>query len=164
MEIFMQKIILSLVLGAIATVAYGCRQGGVAAPNVSDTSAPQVQTETQASSSTLIAVAGSQSGRFVDGDHPTQGTARIVTANPPYLEFDQGFKTDQGPDLFVLLHRQSVPKNYQANTYVNLGRLKQVNGSQRYTIPADIDLGEFKSVVIWCRQFNATFGYAPLKS
>lgn len=160
----MKRLILSLVLGTIATAAYGCRQGGAAAPNVPDASAPQVQAETQALSSTLAAQAVSQSGKFVDGDHPTQGTARIVKTDQTYLEFDQAFKSDRGPDLFVLLHRESVPQNYQANTYVNLGRLKQVSGSQRYTIPAEINLAEFKSVVIWCRQFNANFGYAPLNS
>ncbi|MBE9031015.1 DM13 domain-containing protein [filamentous cyanobacterium LEGE 11480] len=79
-----------------------------------------------------------------------------------YLKFDNKFKSDNGPDLFVLLHRQASPKQYRASDYVSLGRLKNVAGEQVYEIPEGIDVSVFKSAVIWCRQFNATFGFAPL--
>jgi hypothetical protein len=53
---------------------------------------------------------------------------------------------------------------YQDPTsYVNLGKLQKFNGEQRYPIPAAINLSNFKSVAIWCRMANATFGYAPLR-
>lgn len=105
----------------------------------------------------------SKSGNFVASEHPTTGMAQIVTVNGKrYLDFSQSFKTDQGPDLFVLLHRSSTPTAYKAGDYVSLGRLSRVSGSQRYAIPASVDLKNVRSVVIWCRQFNATFGYAKL--
>jgi hypothetical protein len=103
------------------------------------------------------------SGDFEKSEHPTSGAAQIVVKNGrKYLKFDSSFKSDSGPDLFVLLHRQDSPKNYAKANYLSLGRLKKVAGQQMYAIPTGVDVAKFKSVVIWCRQFNATFGFAPL--
>jgi hypothetical protein len=72
------------------------------------------------------------------------------------------FTTLAGPDLFVILHQSSKPQSYGKNSYVSLGKLKNVAGEQRYLIPQALNLKPFKSAVIWCRQFSATFAYAPL--
>jgi hypothetical protein len=79
---------------------------------------------------------------------------------------DAAFSTsEQGPDLHVLLDPdEQPPQTYQnINNAVNLGKLQNYNGTQRYPIPDAINPSEFKSVVIWCRMANATFGYAPLR-
>ncbi|WP_310485621.1 DM13 domain-containing protein [Chamaesiphon sp. VAR_48_metabat_403] len=103
------------------------------------------------------------SGAFEKSEHPTSGTAQIIVKNgKKYLKFDDGFKSDSGPDLFVILHRQDSPKSYAKANYVNLGRLKKVSGQQVYSIPSGVDVAQFKSVAIWCRKFNATFGFAQL--
>jgi hypothetical protein len=102
-------------------------------------------------------------GEFVAGEHPTKGAVAIVKENgKQYIEFSDQFKSDSGPDLYVLLHRQAKPDQYKKDDYVSLGKLQQVKGSQRYMIPADAKLSDYQSVVVWCRKFNATFGYAPL--
>lgn len=107
------------------------------------------------------------SGTFVAAEHPTSGMARIVTEKGRrYLVIDSAFKTSsQGPDLHVVLDpTEKPPMQYQDPTsYVNLGKLQKFNGEQRYPIPAAINLSNFKSVAIWCRMANATFGYAPLR-
>lgn len=105
------------------------------------------------------------SGTFVAAEHPTSGTARIVSENGQrFLVLDGAFKTDQGPDLHVILDPSAKPpmKYENLTRYVNLGRLQKVNGEQRYPIPATVELSKFKSVAVWCRMANATFGYAPL--
>lgn len=118
-----------------------------------------------ASTDKPVAQATEPSGAFVAAEHPTQGMVKVMTENGQrYLEFDEAFQTDSGPDLFVLLHRQAMPQSYAEEDYVNLGELQQTTGTQRYAIPADVDPAAFSSVVIWCRQFNATFGYAPFES
>jgi Electron transfer DM13 len=105
------------------------------------------------------------SGSFVDSEHPTKGLAEIVTQNgKKYLRLNKAFKSEEGPDVFVLLHREDSPKKYGKSDYVSLGRLQKTRGKQLYRISDKVDITEFKSVVIWCRQFNATFGYAPLSS
>lgn len=111
-----------------------------------------------------------KSGRFQSGEHPTQGTVRIITQNgKTFLELDQGFKTSSaGPDLVVALHRSgnvlgsTTPPAYplKQGEYVVLAPLRKFNGAQRYAIPANLNLANFQSAVIWCRQFNATFGAA----
>jgi hypothetical protein len=108
-----------------------------------------------------------KSGSFMAGEKPTTGMARIVTeGGHNYLELDAAFSTsDQGPDLHVLLDTTDKPPQMYENmsSYVNLGKLKSYTGTQRYPLPDAINPSQFKSVVIWCRMANATFGYAPLK-
>ncbi|ELR98465.1 DM13 domain-containing protein [Gloeocapsa sp. PCC 73106] len=105
-----------------------------------------------------------KSGTFVttEQDHPTKGTARIITENGQrFLEFDSAFNTAMGPDVQVILHRSGeIAVKPNAQDYVILAPLQSFNGSQRYAIPENLDVEEFQSVGIWCRQFDVTFGYA----
>ncbi len=113
-----------------------------------------------------------KSGRFASGEHPTQGSARVVTQNgKSFLELDQTFKTSSsGPDLVVVLHRSdnvlgsTKPPSYplKTNDYVVLAPLRKFSGPQRYAIPATVNIANYNSAVIWCRKFNATFGAAKL--
>ncbi|PSB57113.1 DM13 domain-containing protein [Chamaesiphon polymorphus] len=113
-----------------------------------------------------------KSGTFVRAEQPTRGGASIVTQNGrSFLQLDAGFKTSsQGPDLVVALHRSSnvlggtKAPNYalKSGDYIVLSRLKKFSGAQRYAIPANINLANYRSAVIWCRKFNATFGVASL--
>jgi hypothetical protein len=114
----------------------------------------------------------SRSGSFVSVEHTTNGKASIVQENGTYfIEFDEAFKTSEnGPDLFVILHRSpnilniSKPPAYAIaeGDYALIAPLKSFNGKQRYEIPKNIRPDSFRSVAIWCRKFNATFGFAPL--
>ncbi|MEL7351887.1 MAG: DM13 domain-containing protein [Cyanobacteria bacterium J06649_5] len=98
---------------------------------------------------------------FVGEDHPTTGSAQLVEIEGErYLEFDAAFRTDAGPDLVVLLHKEAVPTSYSSENYINLGQVQRVAGKQRYAIPAEASLESIQSAVIWCRQFDVTFGYA----
>jgi hypothetical protein len=98
------------------------------------------------------------------GRKRTSGTYTIVTEDDgtQYLELNADFRTDRGPDLFLLLHHQANPQNYNSTNYLNLGKLEKFQGTQRYEIPADVDLTTYESVVVWCQQFNVTFGFAGL--
>lgn len=146
-------------LGAAILLTVGCK--GEVSSNQPITQAEPSPAKPAAQKS---AVKSGQSGNFVKADHDTKGVARIVSENGKrYLELDQAFKTDSGPDLFVLLHRASPPQKYQPQDYANLGRLQKVSGTQRYAIPENVNPADFRSVVIWCRAFNVTFGYAPLR-
>ncbi|CAN1212542.1 DM13 domain-containing protein [Tumidithrix helvetica PCC 7403] len=124
-----------------------------------------VETNTKASTK-------SRTGSFVSAEHTTIGKASIVQENETYfIELDEGFKTSEnGPDLFVILHRSpnilkiSQPPDYAIaeSDYTIIAPLKSFNGKQRYEIPKNVQPDSYKSVAIWCRKFNATFGFAPL--
>jgi len=77
----------------------------------------------------------------------------------------QDFSVENGPDLYVyLVPVDPVPaeSGTQITGYYNLGRLKGNIGDQNYEIPGDLDLNQFKSVVIWCEAFAVPFVAAPL--
>ncbi|MEO1431426.1 MAG: DM13 domain-containing protein [Cyanobacteria bacterium J06633_8] len=114
-----------------------------------------------AKSKSLIA-----SGNFVKAEKATSGKAKIVNINGKrYLEFDKAFSTGNGPDVKIILHKNSnIPLNIKEGNYITLGRIKSFNGKQRYAIPNNLNLANYKSVGIWCEEFNATFGFASLKS
>jgi hypothetical protein len=127
---------------------------------------PSTRIEYQKGLSEVAAQTVASSGAFVQAEKPTQGNFRIVTVNGTrFLELDSAFKTSSdGPDLHVILYRsKTTPAKLQEGDYLVLGRLQKFDGTQRYTIPTGVNLAEYGSVAIWCRMFNATFGYAPLR-
>jgi hypothetical protein len=150
-----------LLTALIATIAIGV-------PALTDGNLSPVKAELPMSTSMTVASKIVQasvlaSGNFEKSEHPTSGAAQIVVQNgKKYLKFDSSFQSESGPDLFVILHRQDSPKSYGKADYVSLGRLKKVSGQQMYAIPNGVNIANFKSVVIWCKKFNATFGFAPL--
>lgn len=112
----------------------------------------------------LLLAASTNNSRFVSVEHPTEGQVSLSEKNGVrYLEFSEDFQSDRGPDLKVILHKaNSVELKVQEGDYITLGALKSFNGAQRYLVPEDVDLSQYQAVAIWCQQFNATFGYAPL--
>ncbi|MEC4984816.1 MAG: DM13 domain-containing protein [Oscillatoria sp. PMC 1068.18] len=146
-----------VMLTAVAIFSFGCTKESSSNPNV------VTETDTTVTEAEQPIAQNSNSGTFINGEKTTQGTARLVTENGQnYVELDDSFQTGRGPDVFVLLHREGTPKSYQETDYVNLGEIQSFSGSQRYAIPNEVNPADFRSVVIWCRQFNATFGHAPL--
>jgi len=120
-------------------------------------------TNTSAPATVQIAAA---TGQFVtvEQDHPTTGTASVVTENgQTYIIFDEAFSTATGPDVQVVLYtEEEVPVNLEEEDYVTIAPLEGFDGGQRYLVPSNIDVDEYEAVAIWCREFNVTFGYAPL--
>lgn len=150
-----------LAILCVAMLTVGCAK---------ELSSNQSQQETQATTSatspaTQKTQTAVKSGTFKAAEHPTKGTVSVVTEQgKKFLEFDGNFKTDNGPDLFVILHRSDAPpeSGIKEKDYVKVARLQKTSGTQRYAVPNNVNLADFKSVAIWCRAFNSTFGYAPL--
>jgi hypothetical protein len=144
----------SLSIATLAPRVYG--QNGMMPPHDRGASVAQARPATV------------MSGAFKAGEKPATGKAMIVReGGHSFLQLDSAFTTsDQGPDLHVLLDTMAnPPKTYEGatgNRVINLGKLKNYSGAQRYPIPDSVNLANYKSVVIWCRMANATFAYAPL--
>ncbi len=108
------------------------------------------------------------SGAFTDIDdlHQGSGTATIYALEDGsrVLRFEN-FEVTNGPNLHVLLTPAtdvSSRDDLDAAGYVDLGPLKGNVGSQNYEIPADLDLADFGSVVIYCVPFHVVFSVATL--
>lgn len=88
-----------------------------------------------------------------------------VYENTVFLESD--FEVGPGPKYHVyLVPNAQVREDGHVNQsmFVDLGRLRAFKGSQKYAIPAGLDLTKFKSVVIWCEQFGVLISPADLKT
>jgi hypothetical protein len=82
-----------------------------------------------------------------------------------FLESD--FEVGPGPKYHVyLVPKASVRKEADVNNamFVDLGRLRAFKGSQRYPIPAGVNLKDYRSVVIWCERFGVLISPADLKA
>jgi hypothetical protein len=80
-----------------------------------------------------------------------------------FLEND--FEVGPGPAYHVYL----VPKaglrtssDLDGQMFVDLGGLRAFKGSQRYAIPAGVDLAKYASVIIWCERFSVLISPADL--
>jgi hypothetical protein len=105
-------------------------------------------------------------GPFSSLEHQTTGTALVVELEDGtrFLRLE-GLETSNGPDLRVYLSDQPVSDDwfvYDDGAFVDLGGLKGNLGSSNYQIPSDVDLGDYRTAVIWCRRFSVGFGVAPL--
>ncbi|MBI2063795.1 MAG: DM13 domain-containing protein [Candidatus Yanofskybacteria bacterium] len=106
-----------------------------------------------------------KSGNFVDVDFIHKGSGRAFLLEYPdgskVLRFED-FNITNGPDLFVYLAETTAPTGdlEGLGNYIDLGRLKGNAGNQNYELPAGI--GNFNSVVIWCKKFGVLFPYAVM--
>ena len=117
------------------------------------------QTATAVASGTFQAV----SSRYSGG-----GTATIAetAAGETVVQLASNFSVTPGPDLEVWLVADPAPGTNNAvlaSTYVSLGRLQSPTGAQTYSIPADVDVSAYGSVVIWCEDFSVLFTVASLQ-
>ena len=105
-------------------------------------------------------------GEFRSVAHETRGHATIY-------RLDDGsrvlrltdFATSNGPDVRVYVVAAPDARDNETVKkagFVELGKLKGTDGDQNYVVPADIDLGTYRAVTIWCRRFGVNFGTAPL--
>ena len=78
----------------------------------------------------------------------------------------EDFEVGPGPAFHVYL----VPKKEIRQSgdvgdtmFVDLGKLRAFKGSQKYQVPAGVDLNNYPSVVIWCAQFGVLISPADLQ-
>jgi hypothetical protein len=108
-------------------------------------------------------------GTLISHEHPTTGMVRVLAAadGTRYLRLEN-LDTSNGPRLEVWLTDAPVTPGtagwyvFDDGQHVSLGPLKGNKGSQNYPLPADLDLGRYRSVSIWCARFHVSFGAAEL--
>jgi hypothetical protein len=104
-------------------------------------------------------------GSFRPLGHDARGTAVVIDAadGNVYVRFVD-FEVENGPDLKVYLSRAAAdaPEGELAADIVDLGDLKGNVGDQNYLVPGSVDVGNYRSVVVWCKRFSVGFAVAPL--
>jgi hypothetical protein len=125
---------------------------------------PAQKTETQ---SKLL-----KSGEFKELDplHYASGKVNIVDKGEDvFVQLEDSFATNpDGPDLYVWLVKEQklggAIKGVDSTegTYLDLGKLQKVSGTQTYKVSkAEFEQYNY-AVVIWCRAFNVQFSNAVL--
>jgi len=99
-----------------------------------------------------------KSGPLMGVGHTVSGAASVYQVNGKKIVLLDPYSSQNGPDLRVYLS-----KDKDANSYINLGKLKSINGKQSYDVPGNLDLTDYAYVIIWCQQFTVLFGRAEVK-
>lgn len=90
--------------------------------------------------------------------HEVAGRALIVDTGASRFVRFEGLDTINGPDLRIYLSKDLSDKDF-----IDLGPIRATNGNVNYGMPTDIDISEYKYVMIWCRAFSVLFSFAVLE-
>jgi hypothetical protein len=148
-------------LGGIFGTALGVALGFFFFPFVFP---PPTATEqlTEADRSLLVATGTFIHANPSDPIHYGKGKVSVYQRTV-FLEAD--FEVGPGPAFHVYLVPNANIRTATAvkdSMFVDLGGLRAFKGSQRYPIPAGVDLKNYPSVVIWCERFSVLISPADL--
>ncbi len=105
-------------------------------------------------------------GEFTDADQNHTGSGRATLYQEPdgsYRLSFEDFAICCGPDLYVFLAANPAPTSQaDLGDYMEISPLQAPDGNQEYAIPADADLSQINSVVIYCKQFQVIISTATL--
>lgn len=157
---FVRGLLLFLLGGALGT-AFGIGVGFFLFPFVFPPP-PAAEQLSEADRAQLVATGSFIHANPSDPIHYGRGRVSVF-ARAVFLEPD--FEVGPGPAFHVYL----VPKaNIRSSSdlgeamYVDLGGLRAFKGSQRYPVPAGVNLGDYKSLIIWCERFGVLISPADL--
>ncbi len=141
------------IVGAVFGAALGVALGFLAYPYVF---APPTATETLSPDDKTRPVG---KGSFVhpDPNDPVHWGKGEVSVYENVVFLEPTFEVGPGPAYFVYLADQAnirTSEAFKAAKTIELGKIKSFKGSQKYAIPASVDPTQYKSVVVWCRQFE----------
>jgi hypothetical protein len=155
--------LLIFVLGGIAGAVLGFGAGIIAFPYMFPPP-PAVEQLIEADRSPLAATGTFIHANPSDPIHWGKGKVSVYEKTV-FLEPD--FEVGPGPKYHVYLAPNANIRNeagVKGSMFIDLGRLRAFKGSQRYAIPAGVDLAKYPSVVIWCEAFGVLISPADLKS
>ena len=148
-------------LGGVLGTAFGVALGFFFFPFVFPPP-PAAEQLTEADRTPLVATGTFIHANPSDPIHYGKGKVSVYERTV-FLESD--FEVGPGPAFHVyLLPKANVrtATDVTEQMYVDLGGLRAFKGSQRYPIPAGLDLKNYPSVVIWCERFSVLISPADL--
>jgi Electron transfer DM13 len=109
-------------------------------------------------------------GELISHEHASSGRVIILElSDGSRILRIEGLDTSDGPDLRVWLSDAAVIEGaagwhvFDDGAYLDLGALKANKGDHNYAIPPGAELGDYKSISIWCARFAVSFAAAELK-
>jgi len=125
---------------------------------------PAAMDQLTASDTTAAAVA---TGTFIHANpsDPVHWGRGKVTVYERTVFLEPDFEVGPGPAFHVFLVPKAGVRDAAAvkdAMFIDLGGLRAFKGSQRYAIPAGVNLKDYPSVVIWCERFGVLISPADL--
>ena len=105
-------------------------------------------------------------GSWVNKKYSIAGSWSIEKKGDQHvIVFSEDFATQGGPDLKVFLSPQSIEEvtgRTATTDSILISALQNVSGSQKYVLPASIDINQFKSLLIHCEAYSVLWGGSNL--
>ena len=106
-------------------------------------------------------------GEWTTKKYSIKGGWKIVKEDGKhYIELDSAFKTKNAPDLKLFLSKQAIQSTNGKNATDNavlVSELKSNKGAQRYLIPSNINVADYKTLLLHCEQYSVLWGGSTLK-
>lgn len=132
-----------MIFSAIVLLLVSCEREGILTKNgINDSTISNTATLTY--SGTFIPTSGIS----------VTGAVKIYRENNLKKAVLENFSISNGPDLKIYLSKSGGPTDF-----VNLGSLSSAGV---YLIPQQVDVTQYKYVLIHCQQYNHLFAFAPL--
>ncbi|MEP6341799.1 MAG: DM13 domain-containing protein [Maricaulaceae bacterium] len=84
-----------------------------------------------------------------------------IVQDQQIIGFDKAFKTESAPNLKLVLTKQSLRSFKKATDfgeYIDLAPLKSSEGFQYYIVPTEVNISDYKSLVIHSEGGNVVLG------
>jgi hypothetical protein len=84
-----------------------------------------------------------------------------------FLRFGEDFRTKSAPDLKLVLSKNKLSAANNDNALQNaviVAQLKKVKGTQEYRLPKGVDLKDYASLLIHCKEYSKLWGGAQLRN
>ena len=107
-------------------------------------------------------------GDWTAGGYRIDGRWSIVEdEDGRWVVLDRDFKTRRAPDLKIFLSEQPIAaaRDRTATKRADLvAVLEAFEGGQRYPSPAELDLSDYRSILIHCERYSKYWGGSELKA
>ena len=98
------------------------------------------------------------SGEIEGVGHTATGEALVYRLGDTYFVRLEDIDIQGAVDVFVWLVPESGQEEPDGG--VNLGAPKGTSGSANYVVPGDVDVGQYRTVLLWCRAFSTPIAVA----
>jgi hypothetical protein len=92
--------------------------------------------------------------------HPASGVVRVIDTigdNTGAIIRFENYETINGPNLHVYL-----ANDLNANDFVDLGEIRGTVGNINYFLPEEVDISQYRYVLVWCVPFGVLFHFAEI--
>ena len=117
-------------------------------------------------STTALAGSTIAEGEFIEKEKSLSGNWSIEQSEGKrYIVLAADFKARKGPDLKIFLSPRSID-SVNGKTAIKgsalVANLKEIKGGQIYEIPNELDISQYKSLLIHCEKYAVLWGGGAL--